>query len=322
MAAFDGGKIEESEVIRHGAIALYELRTQEEALKQQILLTMLKEKLVSIEEKSTGKKWPQLVSEFIDNHYDKASAENAKKYFFEFPSNTSGGNDEENEEMQIKLEIENRYIISLIKKYNVKLKFSRPEPPVLDINTKNQPFWGKADAPLTIVEFSDFECPYCKKMQNDIQKIKSRYSQQIKWVFIDFPLQFHRNAMQAHIAARCAGEQDHGNFDKYFDLQQLLFTSSPALEKADIANLTRKAGLNSEKFNKCMLDKNEVKKKSIEQNIEYGKKLGISGTPTIFINGKYYPGLLDYSELEEIIENESGHQKVGGANRNSRGNDF
>jgi protein-disulfide isomerase len=326
LASFDGGKVEESETLQAGAIPFYEIQLQEERLKQQVMLNLLKDKLVAIEENTSGKKWKQLIVEFIDKTYNAELSKNLKTYFNNTATKSGDfseqggepGNESEDEGRQTRYEVENKYFLSLVKKYNVKFNFKNPQPPVIAIDTTNQPWWGKSDAKVTIVEFSDFECPYCKRMQNDILKIKAKYSDKIKWVFIDFPLEFHKNAMLAHIGAHCgaeegaaedgtaekgAGKQKDAN-NKYFELQQLLFQSSPTLDKKTIVDLAQSLRLDSKNFQTCINDKDDKKKKQIEGNARYGKKLGISGTPTLFINGKYHPGLLEYKELEEIIERE------------------
>ncbi|MDH4262643.1 MAG: DsbA family protein [Spirochaetia bacterium] len=313
MAKFRGGQIEESDVLQAGAIALYEFKMQEAGLKQQILLNLLKVKLISLEEKSSGKKWNQLIIDFIDKNYDSESSKHIKNYYNKYAKSDSimeSENESTDIDQQLKFEIENQYTLSLFKKYNVKLNFNRPEPPVVQINTDNKPYWGKSNAKVTIVEFSDFECPYCKKMQVDIQKIKMKYGDKIKWVFIDFPLEFHKNAMLAHIAAHCAAEQGNlknnlkNSNEYYFNFQQLLFQNAPVFDKNNIINLAESLHYNKKTFQTCLNDDDDKIKNQVQDNTQYGKNLGISGTPTMFINGKYYPGLLELNELEEIIDGE------------------
>jgi thiol-disulfide isomerase/thioredoxin len=107
----------------------------------------------------------------------------------------------------------------LFKAYNFKFNLKEPVAPTLNIVNDGHPFWGKADAKVVITEFSDFECPYCRQMQPDVQRLKAEYAGKIKWVFRNFPLDFHPQAMPSHIAARCAGKQD-----KYFEFQTKVFS--------------------------------------------------------------------------------------------------
>ena len=311
---YNGGKIDENDIIKQGAIPLYEFSLREAELKRQIMLEILKERLKEAEEKSSKKTWNQLIVNFIEETYDKELAEKTKTYFQDngnkqLPVETEAGESntpdgDENQESSLKMNAENKFMISLLKKYNVQFNLTQPRPPTLDINIKNQPYWGKSDAKITIVEFSDIECPYCKRMQPDIQKIKSKYSDKIKWVFIDFPLHFHQQAYLAHKAAYCAQDQAIHQKNLFFDMQLLLFQSSPSLDKSSILKLAHSLNLDQKKFEFCLNDQNGKKKLIIDRNVEYGQKLGISGTPTIFINGVYHPGLLNYNELQEIIDRE------------------
>jgi len=308
LVSFDGGSINEADIAREGAISLYEAQAQVEELRRQILVKILKQRLVLLEEKNTQKKWHELIVLFIDKNYNADSAGVLKKLYSDAdvkPYDPTGDyNEPATEDDQLKLQVENAYIVSLIQKYKVEFNLPQPQTPVLSIDIENQPFWGKPDAKITIVEFSDFECPYCKKMQTDILKIRKEYGDKIKWVFIDFPLEFHKNATLAHIGAHCAAEHTVAGQNGYFELQQLLFQSSPVLDKKTILELARSLKINLKDFQTCLDDKDGKRKKQVEANAGYAKKLGISGTPTVFINGKYHPGFLDYETLKEIIDKE------------------
>lgn len=163
-------------------------------------------------------------------------------------------------------------------------------------------FLGKADAPVTIVEFSEYQCPYCKRhVDQTMPKIKENYidTGKVKYVFRDFPLEFHPNAMPAALAAECAG--DEGN-DMYFKMHDELFKNQASLSEEKIIEIAKSIGLNMKNFNTCF--ESEKYKDEIAKDIEDGKKLGISGTPGFIINGWLVKGAFPFETFEALIEQE------------------
>lgn len=160
------------------------------------------------------------------------------------------------------------------------------------------------DCPITVIEYSEFECPYCRAVQPTIQKLLSEYQGKVRWVIRDFPIYVHRNAKPAAIAARCAKEQG-----KYWEMYQALFERQYALSYADFLQYGKKIGLYLPAFEKCLAFPEKVEK-IIDENYESGKKLKITGTPTFFINGRKHSGALSYPQLKSIFEEELTHFKL------------
>lgn len=159
---------------------------------------------------------------------------------------------------------------------------------------------GAKDAKVKIVEFSDFQCPYCRTFQlNTIQKILKDYGGKVLFVYKNFPLEFHTQAENAALAARCANEQ--GKFEAYssklFDIQNDWGKSEGTQKfKAYAAQL----GLNSAQFNECLDDKKYQDK--VNRDKEEAKSFGISGTPSIFINDQFKSGAVEYEDIKKIID--------------------
>ncbi|TPV96976.1 MAG: hypothetical protein B7733_02090 [Myxococcales bacterium FL481] len=140
------------------------------------------------------------------------------------------------------------------------------------------PTFGPADAKVTLVEFSDFQCPYCSKAANVVTQVRDKYGDKVRFVFRQFPLPFHTEAHAASQAALAAHAQ--GKFWEYHDL---LFANQSALKGEDLEKYAKQVGLNVATFNKAMSDKTYGE--AVDGDLSMGKSVAVSGTPTVFING-------------------------------------
>ena len=163
---------------------------------------------------------------------------------------------------------------------------------------------GGEDCPITIVEYSEFQCPFCKRVGPAATQVMSDYKGKVRWIFRDFPLSFHDRAKPASIAARCAGEQG-----KFWQMYAQLFENQSALSDEDFAKYAGKiSGLEKGKWANCV--KSPAKHNTaIEASIESGVKVGVSGTPSYFINGRRLSGALPFEEFKRVIDEELGKGK-------------
>jgi protein-disulfide isomerase len=166
---------------------------------------------------------------------------------------------------------------------------------------------GDPDAPVTIVEFSDYECPFCKRnFQQVLPKIKEKYidTGKVKYVFRDLPLPFHEPiATQEALAAECAG--DMGGDSKYYEFHDELYRttkSNKGLEQSQLYEIAEKVGLNAAEFKECL--DTEKFKEEIEKDMADGASYGVTGTPGFFINGWFIKGAYPFAEFEKFIEQE------------------
>ncbi|TGL72174.1 DsbA family protein [Leptospira jelokensis] len=191
----------------------------------------------------------------------------------------------------------NRYK-EIITKYPVDFLIKEPDIVRVTVAENNNPSIGPKDAKITIIEFSDFECPFCKRSQEVNRQLREKYKGQIRWVFRDFPLPFHQDAMYAHMAANCSIEEG-----KYWDVFNVLFENTGNLSKGNVDALVLNTGISKSKYQNCM--KNQTKLKAeIEVDIQDGQKVGVSGTPAFFINGIFVSGALPFENFDEIIQKE------------------
>jgi protein-disulfide isomerase len=168
------------------------------------------------------------------------------------------------------------------------------EAPSAMLNVKDAYLRGPKNAPVTLVEFADYECPYCQKVKPDLQRLQAEYGNKLAIVYKDFPLPMHHRAQKAAEAARCAGEQG-----KFWEFNDVLFYS----KQLDINNLKEHAHvlkLDEQRFNKCLDDGAETA--AVKKDLEEGKHLGLSGTPSFFVNGHFISGAVEYGALKEMVD--------------------
>ena len=174
------------------------------------------------------------------------------------------------------------------------------EVPRVQISLDDDPVMGSEDAPVTIVEFSDFQCPFCARFfSQTLPLIEKDYidSGKVKLVYRDFPLSFHQNAQKAAEASECADEQ--GKFWEYHDK---MFENQNALDTTSLKKYAEDLGLDTAEFNDC-LDSGQMASK-VQNDVNDGQKYGVTGTPTFFINGIKVVGAQPYSAFHEVINQE------------------
>jgi|SRR3989344_4704172 len=185
------------------------------------------------------------------------------------------------------------------------------QPSRVQVSLDDDTVLGQASAPLTVIEFSDYQCPFCQRAFGDaVAGIKKDYvdTGKVKFVLRDFPLNFHQNAQKAAEAAECAGDQN-----KYWEMHDKLFekgqSDGTGLNVADLKNYAKELGLNTATFDSC-LDSNKYKTE-VEKDFNDGQAAGVSGTPTFFIgsDSKGYTkivGAQPYAVIKQAIEQELG----------------
>lgn len=164
---------------------------------------------------------------------------------------------------------------------------------------------GDEDAPVTIVEFSDFQCPYCAKFYSGpYQDIKKNYvdTGKVKIVFRDYPLSFHAGALPAAMAAECVREQDGDS--AFYAMHDAIFENQEVLSGVDVAgelaSLAEGVGVDVGKFNECL--ESDKYKDEVKADMADGQKAGVTGTPAFLVNGQLVVGAQPYEVFEAVIE--------------------
>lgn len=173
------------------------------------------------------------------------------------------------------------------------------EPPRRTIDVAaSDPALGPAAAPVTLIEFSDFQCPYCLRVAPTLKEIKKRYGDRVRIVWKDYPLtQIHPQAFKAGEAAHCAGDQ--GKFWEYHDQ---LFANQAALNPPDLKRYAANLTLDTKTFDQC-LDTSKYGER-VRDGVALGNSLGVDSTPTVYINGRVLAGAQPFESFVAVIEEE------------------
>jgi protein-disulfide isomerase len=187
------------------------------------------------------------------------------------------------------------FVSSLVEKFDVKYLL---EPLRFEVAADGFPALGPADAPVTIVEFSDFECPYCAKVGPTLKQVLDHYGDQVRLVFRHYPLtSVHKQAQEAAEAALCAAEQG-----KFWEMHDSLFADQKDLSVGRLKATAGTLGLDQDAFSQC-LDSNR-QAEAVVTDVRAAMKAGVSGTPAFFINGRPVTGAVGFEKLAEIIDEE------------------
>jgi protein-disulfide isomerase len=178
----------------------------------------------------------------------------------------------------------------------VRVLFEAPRTKV-DV-AATDPSLGAASAPVTIVEFSDFQCPYCQRAAPTLKQLRQIYGDKVRIVWKDFPLtQIHPQAFKAAEAAHCAEEQG-----KFWEFHDKLFGNQQALQPDDMKKTAADMGLDATKFNAC-LDSSKYAER-VRDGVAAGTRLGVNSTPTLFVNGRLVQGAQPVEVFSGIIDDE------------------
>jgi len=190
--------------------------------------------------------------------------------------------------------IRSEYLATLRAKTAVRINL---DPPRQRFAANDSPAQGPANAPIEMVEFSDFQCPFCLRADPTVRQVMATYGDRIRLVYRHYPLPNHPNARPAAEASACAGEQ--GKFWPYHDR---LFTNQGRLQDADLKQHAVEIGLDAAKFNACVEGRST--KARVDEDIRAGEDAGVNGTPAFFINGRSLSGAQPFEAFKRIIDEE------------------
>ncbi|MCK5413632.1 MAG: DsbA family protein [Candidatus Pacebacteria bacterium] len=158
---------------------------------------------------------------------------------------------------------------------------------------------GSTDAEVIIIEFSDFECPYCNEAKNVLDEVLKSYPEQVRLVYKHFPLPppEHENAQKAAEASQCANDQG-----KFWEMHDLMFEDQNKLTVSDLRNTAKKLELNIAEFNEC-LDSDKYAQK-VYDDLDIGLNYGVRGAPAFFVNDQFLSGIMSIDEFKNVIDNE------------------
>lgn len=170
-------------------------------------------------------------------------------------------------------------------------------PSVASLDLSHSPVLGPTDAPITIIEFSDLQCPFCARVVPTVKELMKQYPTQIKLVFRNYPLDFHSDAQLAHQAALAAGEQG-----KFWEMHDLVFTDQESIKRDGLLEKARRLNLDMVKF-RADLESDKIKSQ-IELDKQSGAALRVDGTPTFYVNSQEYSGAISLEQFQAAINKE------------------
>jgi protein-disulfide isomerase len=301
VATVDGQPIYEQDLMSVAGPSLLELRNQEYKVKREALDKLILKKLVEAEAKKKGVTAEEFLQQEVDSKVAAPSDEEAKGYYLAGKNQTTLPFDQI--KSQIKQLLKNSETQQAREKYADSLRTKTEvavllRPPTLDVAYDPVRVKGDPKAPVTIVEFADFQCPFCKKTEATLKEVLAKYNGRVKLAYRDFPLrEIHPHAEKAAEGARCAGEQ--GKFWEYHDT---LLEDQSKLDEAGLVQRAARLKLDEKAFQACLAS-GKFKDK-VEADLQEGTKAGVVGTPGFFIDGVFLNGAQPEAEFEKIIDTE------------------
>lgn len=283
---------------------IFEAQMELYNVKLNALKALLVDEFVALDSKSKDMK----VEEYLDKHvYQKVEVkpEQIEAFIKEKNIPATAVNDQLKERVKdymgnmARQEHLEAWIAKKSQSVPVEVYFSAPVRPVFTVDVKDSIFWGKEDAKVTIVEFTDFECPYCSKGSQVMKELKEHYGNKIKVVFKHFPLPFHENARLAHQMGICLAEQKN---DLFWKAYESFFADQTKLGANDLRESIKKVGGDLAKIDECL--KTDRAEAIIKRDFEQGQQLGVNSTPTFYVNGQLINGAQDVSVFKELIDAE------------------
>jgi protein-disulfide isomerase len=291
-----GGKLKQAEI--KALTELYD--TRRNAVEQYVTKRLLED-----EAKSKGETLDQWFDKDLLGMVPPPSDEEMKKFYEQNKSQMGGRTYDQIKDrissylrQQKGREQMTKIVDDLKAKRGVKITLAPPSLPRVEVAATG-PARGPDNAPVTIVEFSDFQCPYCGREVPVVERLMKEYDGKVRLVFRHFPLNFHENAQKAAEAGACAADQ---GADKFWKLHDRMFTNQQKLAVDDLKGYAKELGLDSSKFDKCL--ESGEKRALVEADEKAGQEAGVTGTPAFFINGVFVNGAVPYEQFKEAIDRE------------------
>jgi len=298
VAVVDGTKITLADFERSRPQALFQARNTYADAEKKAIDAYMDDYLLERQAKKENVSVAQLLELHVNSKIAKDPSDEALKVYYEGLDTT-----ESFESMRDKIKdhlrerrvgkAKDEYVQSLRKQASISITIA---PPRTSVSTADARLRGVANAPLTLVEYADYECPYCQQIAPDLAKIEADFKGKIAFVYKDFPLPMHPHAQKAAEAAQCAGAQN-----KYWEYHDALL-SSKQLEIPQLKAAASAIGLDTGAFDKCLDSGQAVGE--VKKNFNEGMDLGITGTPSFVINGRFISGSMPYEQLRQILDEE------------------
>jgi protein-disulfide isomerase len=302
VAIVGGEPITAGELEELAGSHLFQIRTEEYQALRKVLDETIGRRLVEREAAARKIGVDELLKQEVDAKIPPVTEAEQKAFYEQNKTRFAGSSEAEALKRiepglrQQRLRERNAaFVESLRGKADVKVMLT---PPRLTVEAGNNPARGPADAPVTIIEFSDFQCPYCSRAVATIKKLEDTYPGKIRVVYRDFPLtSIHPQAAKAAEAAACANEQG-----KFWAMHDSLFGQQDKLQDADLKQRAVDLGLDAAAFDTCLDSGKETAEWQKDQS--EGERYGVSSTPAFFVNGRMIVGAQPYEAFARVVDEE------------------
>jgi protein-disulfide isomerase len=304
LAEVDGLVITNEEVEKAIGAPLARLQEQIYMMKRQKVEALISEKLLAREASKKGISVRALLDAEVTSKVTLVSEQEIETFYQTNKARLKG--EEATVREQIRGQLQNQKLAARREAYlrelrsQAKVVVHLKAPPVFraQVTAEGAPSKGPATAAVTIVEFTDFHCPFCKRVQPTLAEVLSKYPDKVKIVHKDYPIdQLHPAARKAHEAARCATDQ--GKFWAYHDK---LYETAPKASPEQLKVYAKEVGLDVAAFDQCFASGKY--QAAVQKDIEEGARAGVTGTPAFFINGRVISGAQPLDQFVRLIEDE------------------
>lgn len=304
LAMINDEPISSDEVEKPLGAQISKLEEQIYALKRQRLEGLIQMRLLAKEASKRGLSVPALLNAEVTAKISPVTDQEIETYYQANKTKYPGANYRQT--IQSQLENQRRgarqqaFIQGLRSQANIVINLKPPPVYRANVSAEGAPVRGSDKAPVTIIEFSDFHCPYCKQVQPTLSRILSDYGDRVRLAYRDFPLdQLHPSARKAAEAARCANDQG-----KFWEFHDKLYAGGTDANPEALTRLAREIDMDVVAFQQCLsIGKH---RSEIDRDIQEATNFGVTGTPGFFINGRLVSGAQAYESFVRVIDEELG----------------
>lgn len=307
VASVNNVEITQKQVDDSVSARIYPLQQQLYAIRKAALENLVTTRLLENEAAARGVSIEELRRQLTQGDVNVTRTQVEEAYTQNASFFAAMSPDEARERLRLDLENQERMkhyragLDALRKKWTVRFNFAPPAF-VTGLDDGVSPAKGSKNAPVTIVEFSDFECPYCKAAQRSLKQVLESYGNEVRLVFKHLPLEGHRNSLPAARAAYCAAEQD-----RFWQFHDALF-GAKELSPAVFGQIASELGLGRSKFQDCL--DSEQSRTAIVKDLQTARLFHIESTPSFIVNGKIIQGALSFADFQKIIEQELSQRAI------------
>ena len=301
VAIITGQSIYERDLDSAAQSQILPLRNQEYQIRSRVLDDLIRRRILEAEAGKRGLTIEQLYLEDVDSKIVTPTDREVAAYYIPLRSQLNKPLEEVRNQLRTNLkaiqttQARQDYVEFLRNQSEVAVLL---HPPKVNVAFDRARLRGDPNAPVTIVEFADYQCPYCQQTEATMSALLKKYAGKVNVAFRDFPLgSIHPNAQKASEATQCAGRQG-----KFWEFHDALFAEQSKLDQAGLNAAAQKLGLDEKAFQSCLASGEYSTQ--ISRDVEDGRKAGVGSTPAFFVNGIFLGGAQPQTSFEKLIEDE------------------